>query len=86
MLTPSSHRTAGPVGHLWYDHLDSFTKSRFKLGTLRFVSTKVFADMFLFGPFYTSVFFVYMTCMTGGTLAVSRGDALVVCCGLSGPT
>ncbi|KAL6980117.1 hypothetical protein U1Q18_021768 [Sarracenia purpurea var. burkii] len=66
----------GPVGHLWYEGLDRFMKSRLHLQpkSLRFVASKVAIDGIIFGPLDLLVFFTYMGFSTGKSAAQVKED------------
>ncbi|CAM6033707.1 unnamed protein product [Sphagnum compactum] len=57
----------GPVGHFWYEALESVCINRLKLkpNSFRFITTKVMADTFLFGPVHLLAFFTYMGLASG---------------------
>ncbi|XP_062018810.1 uncharacterized protein LOC133735411 [Rosa rugosa] len=66
----------GPVGHLWYEGLDRYIKSRLllKQNSFRFVATKVAIDGFLFGPLDLLVFFTYMGFAAGKSVPQIKED------------
>lgn len=72
LLSDTEHYSglAGPAGHLWYQFLDSFTRSRFRVGGAAFIATKVALDEGVFGPIHVLGFFAYATLAEGGTLQV----------------
>lgn len=57
----------GPIGHFWYEALESACINRLKLkpNSLRFITTKVTADTFIFGPAHLLAFFTYMGLASG---------------------
>ena len=61
---------AGPVGHVWYQFLDKFTRSRLRVGSPAFIATKVVLDEGVFGPIHVLGFFAYMTLAEGGSWQV----------------
>ncbi|KAL6212584.1 PREDICTED: protein Mpv17-like [Fragaria vesca subsp. vesca] len=66
----------GPVGHLWYQGLDRYIKSRLllKQNSFRFVASKVAIDGFLFGPLDLLVFFTYMGFAAGKSVPQIKED------------
>lgn len=62
--------STGPAGHLWYQFLDKFTKSRLRVGSPAFIATKVVLDEGVFGPIHVLGFFAYMTVVEGGSWQV----------------
>ncbi len=63
--------STGPAGHLWYQFLDKFTKSRLRVGSPAFIATKVVLDEGVFGPIHVLGFFAYMTMVEGGSWQVA---------------
>ena len=63
---------AGPVGHLWYQFLDKFARSRLRVGSPGFIAAKVVLDEGVFGPIHVLGFFAYMTLAEGGSWKVRR--------------
>ncbi len=61
---------AGPVGHVWYQFLDKFTRSRMRVGSPSFIAAKVVLDEGVFGPIHVLGFFAYMTLVEGGSWQV----------------
>jgi len=61
---------AGPVGHVWYQFLDKFARSRLRVGSASFIATKVVLDEGVFGPIHVLGFFAYMTLAEGGSWQV----------------
>lgn len=61
---------AGPVGHLWYQFLDKFARSRMRVGSPGFIAAKVVLDEGVFGPIHVLGFFAYMTLVEGGSWQV----------------
>ena len=68
---------AGPVGHLWYQFLDKFARSRLRVGSPGFIATKVVLDEGVFGPIHVLGFFAYMTLAEGGSWQVCRSSSPV---------
>ncbi|XP_008220028.1 PREDICTED: protein Mpv17-like isoform X1 [Prunus mume] len=66
----------GPVGHLWYEGLDRYIRSRLLLqpNSFRFVASKVAIDGFLFGPLDLLVFFTYMGFSAGKSVPQIKED------------
>ncbi|KAK9946700.1 hypothetical protein M0R45_012148 [Rubus argutus] len=66
----------GPVGHLWYEGLDRYIKSRLLLkpNSFRFVASKVAIDGFIFGPLDLLVFFTYMGFAAGKSVPQIKED------------
>ncbi|XP_042002509.1 protein sym1-like [Salvia splendens] len=61
----------GPVGHLWYDWLDSFIRLRLKLHprSFCFIAMKVALDVTIFGPMDLLLFFTYMGFTSGKSVS-----------------
>ncbi|KAL1552432.1 protein sym1-like [Salvia divinorum] len=61
----------GPVGHLWYDWLDSFIRLRLKLHprSFCFIAMKVALDVTFFGPMDLLLFFTYMGFTSGKSVS-----------------
>lgn len=49
----------GPVGHFWYQGLDSWIARAFRIGTPSFLAAKVFADSAILGPIYVIAFYAW---------------------------
>ncbi|GJP29639.1 hypothetical protein CLOM_g19274 [Closterium sp. NIES-68] len=66
----------GPLGHYWYEGLESFVRTRMGLrpSTMRFVAAKLFLDTFVFGPVHLAAFFTYTGLVAGHSLAQVRRD------------
>ncbi|KAB2619261.1 protein SYM1-like [Pyrus ussuriensis x Pyrus communis] len=66
----------GPIGHLWYEGLDRYIRSRLLLQpkSFRFVASKVAIDGFLFGPLDLLVFFTYMGFSAGKSFPQVKED------------
>ena len=80
MALPASDKCfqhAGPVGHVWYQFLDRFTRSRMRVGSPSFIAAKVVLDEGVFGPIHVLGFFAYMTLVEGGSWQVRPS---CICC------
>ena len=75
---------AGPVGHLWYQFLDKFTRSRLRVGSPAFIAAKVVLDEGVFGPIHVLGFFAYMTVAEGGSWQVRTAPENVLAVDLAG--
>ncbi|XP_047338642.1 protein Mpv17-like [Impatiens glandulifera] len=66
----------GPVGHFWYEGLDSFMRKRAQMPpkSLRFVASKVLLDGIIFGPLDLFVYFTYIGFSAGKTFHQVRDD------------
>ena len=79
MALPASDKCfqhAGPVGHVWYQFLDKFTRSRMRVGSPSFIAAKVVLDEGVFGPIHVLGFFAYMTLVEGGSWQVRLSPTL----------
>jgi len=54
----------GPVGHVWYEKLDTFCH-RYARKSYQMITVKVIGDTFLFGPICLWAFFVSVSLMEG---------------------
>ncbi|XP_057799629.1 protein sym1-like [Salvia miltiorrhiza] len=68
----------GPVGHFWYDWLDSFIRLQLKLhpNSLHFIATKVALDVLIFGPMDLLFFFTYMGFSSGKSVSQVKEELM----------
>lgn len=66
----------GPIGHLWYEGLETFVMKGLKLrvNSVSFIATKVVCDVLVFGPIHLLAFFTYMGLMSGMPWATVKRD------------
>eukprot|EP00898_Chlorokybus_atmophyticus_P002147 jgi/Chlat1/2933/Chrsp2S04675 len=50
----------GPVGHHWYNRLDTVVQRYARPNTARFLAIKIISDSLIFGPAFIAGYFIYM--------------------------
>ncbi|KAJ7518928.1 hypothetical protein O6H91_20G015500 [Diphasiastrum complanatum] len=66
----------GPVGHFWYENLDSFVKNQLRLqpNSLQFILAKTIPDTIIFGPLHLITFFTLMGLAAGKPINKVKDD------------